>query len=180
MQRVQVEEERRDPGQNRAEDQPIADRRKEGAERMEDREVLARIGEPVDEERERLRQLEGDHNLRVAKKVRTVAKINHRSGRAHRLRYDAVFLDMDSTLLWVHLDIEGWLEDLSPYTTNASLTAERATEPAWEIFNRHIREYLKYRTKDDLADFKRRNCERSARELGIVAPHGGTDGSGGT
>jgi putative hydrolase of the HAD superfamily len=86
------------------------------------------------------------------------------------LRYDAVFLDVDGTLLWVRLDVEGYVEDLSPYTTNGSLTVERTTRPVWEGMRRHIKENVKYRTKDDLADFKRRNAELTARELGIVAP----------
>jgi putative hydrolase of the HAD superfamily len=102
--------------------------------------------------------------------VRRVAKINYGSGRDHGLHYDAVFLDVDHTLLWVHLDIEGHVEDLSPYTTNGLLTVERATGPVWEGMRRHIKENIKHRTEDDLADFKRRNVERTARELGIVAP----------
>jgi putative hydrolase of the HAD superfamily len=99
-----------------------------------------------------------------------LAKINNRSGRDHRLRYDAVFLDVDGTLLWIRFDIEGYVDDLSPYTTNGSLTVEGATGPVREGMKRYIREYLKYRTEDDLADFKRRNAELTARELGIVAP----------
>jgi putative hydrolase of the HAD superfamily len=102
--------------------------------------------------------------------VRTVAKINYGSGRDHGLHYDAVFLDVDHTLLWADLDIEGYVEDLSPYTTNGLLTVERATGPVWEGMRRHIKENIKHRTEDDLADFKRRNVERTARELGIVAP----------
>jgi putative hydrolase of the HAD superfamily len=86
------------------------------------------------------------------------------------LHYDAVFLDVDGTLLWVRLDIEGYVEDLSPYTTNGSLTVERATGSVWEGMRRHIKENIKHRTEDDLADFKRRNAELTARELGIVAP----------
>ena len=42
------------------------------------------------------------------------------------MRYDAVFLDVDGTLLWVHLDVEGYVKDLAPYATNGSLTVERA------------------------------------------------------
>ena len=100
----------------------------------------------------------------------TVAKVNHGSGSDRRLRYDAVFLDVDGTLLWVRLDIEGYVEDLSPYTTNGSLTVERASGPVWGGVRRHIKENIQHRTKDDLADFKRRNAELTARELGIVAP----------
>ena len=117
-----------------------------------------------------VRLARGSHNLGVAKKARTLAKINHVSGRDHRLRYEAVFLDVDGTLLWVHPDIEGYVQDLSPYTTNGSLTVEKATGPVYENMRRHIKESSKHRTADDLADFKRRNLERTARELGIVAP----------
>lgn len=55
-----------------------------------------------------VRLARGSHNLGVAKKARTLAKINYGSGRDHRLRYEAVFLDVDGTLLWVHPDIEGY------------------------------------------------------------------------
>jgi putative hydrolase of the HAD superfamily len=33
-------------------------------------------------------------------------------GVGRRVRYDAVFLDVDGTLLWVDLDVEGYVEDL--------------------------------------------------------------------
>ena len=92
------------------------------------------------------------------------------AGAIIRLRYNAVFLDVDGTLLWVRPDIEGYVEDLSPYTTNGFLTVERARGPVWEGMRQHIKENVKYCTEDDLADFKRRNVERTARELGIVAP----------
>jgi putative hydrolase of the HAD superfamily len=86
------------------------------------------------------------------------------------LRYDAVFLDMDGTLLWIRLEIEGYVENLSPHTTNGCLTVERATGPVGEGMRRHIKENVKHSTEDDLADFKRRDAELTARELGIVAP----------
>ncbi|MBD0355253.1 MAG: hypothetical protein ICV58_08785, partial [Rubrobacteraceae bacterium] len=88
-------------------------------------------------------------------------KINHGSGRDHRLRYEAVFLDVDNTLPWVRVDAEGRVVDLSPYDTTGSLTAETATGLAWETLRRSIREHLKHRTKDDLAHFERRNIERT-------------------
>ncbi len=99
-------------------------------------------------------------------------KINHGSGRDHRLRYEAVFLDVDNTLPWVRVDAEGRVVDLSPYDTTGSLTAETATGLAWETLRRNIREHLKHRTKDDLAHFKRRNIERttSGSRLGDRAP----------
>jgi putative hydrolase of the HAD superfamily len=33
------------------------------------------------------------------------------------VRYDAVFLDVDKTLLYVDLDVGGYVEDLAPYAT---------------------------------------------------------------
>jgi len=99
-----------------------------------------------------------------------VAKLDVETERDHGLRYDAALLDVDGTLLWVHLDVEGYVEDLSPYTTNGSLTVERATGPVRESFRRHIKENIKHRTEEDLAGFKRRNVELTARELGIEAP----------
>ena len=86
------------------------------------------------------------------------------------MRYDAVFLDVDGTLLWVDLDVEGYVEDLAPYAANGSLTVERARRPVWEGLRRHIKENIEHRTQEDLADFKRRNAEITARELGIRAP----------
>ena len=86
------------------------------------------------------------------------------------MRYDAVFLDVDGTLLWVDLDVEGYVEDLAPYAANGSLTVERAKGPVWEGLRRHIEENIEHRTEEDLADFKRRNAEITASELSIRAP----------
>jgi putative hydrolase of the HAD superfamily len=86
------------------------------------------------------------------------------------VRYDAVFLDVDGTLLWVDLDVEGYVEDLAPYAANGSLTVERAKGPVWKGLRRHIVENIEHRTQEDLADFKRRNAEITANELGIRAP----------
>ena len=87
------------------------------------------------------------------------------------MRYDGVFLDVDGTLLWVDLDVEGYVEDLSPYADgNGGLTAERASGPVWGSLRRHIRQNIEHRTAEDLARFKRRNAERTAGELGIAAP----------
>jgi putative hydrolase of the HAD superfamily len=87
-----------------------------------------------------------------------------------QVRYDAVFLDVDGTLLWVHLDVEGYVEDLAPYATNGALTAERAKGPVREGLRRHIEENIEHRTEEDLAGFKRRNAEITASTLGIRAP----------
>ena len=86
------------------------------------------------------------------------------------MRYDAVFLDVDGTLLWVHLDVEGYVEDLAPYAENGSLTVERAKRPVWEGLRRHIKENIEHRTEENLAGFKRRNAEITASALGIRAP----------
>jgi putative hydrolase of the HAD superfamily len=86
------------------------------------------------------------------------------------VRYDAVFLDVDGTLLWVDVDIEGYVEDLAPYSGNGGLTAESAAGPVWGSLRRHIEENIGYRTEEDLAGFKRRNARRTAAEIGIEAP----------
>ena len=86
------------------------------------------------------------------------------------MRYDAVFLDIDGTLLWVNLDVEGYVEDLSPYATDGPLTVERATGPVWEGLKAHIRENIKHGTEEDLARFRRENAEKTARTLGLDAP----------
>jgi len=99
-----------------------------------------------------------------------VTKLDGGTEHDHSLRYDAVFVDVDGTLLWVYFDVEGYVEDLSPYTTNGSLTVERATGPVREGLRRHIKENIKHRTEEDLAGFRRRNAELTARELGIEAP----------
>ncbi len=86
------------------------------------------------------------------------------------MRYDAVFLDVDGTLLWVDMDVDGYVEDLSPYAANGGLTAERAAGPVWGSLRRHIKENIEHRTEEDLAGFRRRNAEITARDLGIEAP----------
>jgi putative hydrolase of the HAD superfamily len=86
------------------------------------------------------------------------------------VRYDAIFLDIDGTLLWVDLDVEGYVEDLAPYSNNGELSTERVSGPVWESLRRHIRENIQHRTEKDLAGFKRRNAEITAAELGIEAP----------
>ena len=94
-----------------------------------------------------------------------------RRGGGAGMRYDAVFLDVDGTLLWVDLDVEGYVKDLSPYADgNEGLTAERAAGPVWASLRRHIRQNIEHRTAEDLARFRRRNAERTAEELGIAAP----------
>lgn len=85
-------------------------------------------------------------------------------------RYDAVFLDVDGTLLWVELDVEGYVEELAPYARNGGLTVELATRPVWESIRRHIRENVKHRTEKGLASFRRTNARMTAAELGVEAP----------
>jgi len=84
--------------------------------------------------------------------------------------YDAVFLDVDGTLLWTDLDVEGYVEDLAPYTRNGDLTVERAWGPVWKSLHRHIEENIEHRTEEDLAGFRRRNAGITASALGIDAP----------
>jgi putative hydrolase of the HAD superfamily len=86
------------------------------------------------------------------------------------VRYDAVFLDIDGTLLWVDLDVEGHVEDLAPYSRNGGLSVERVSGPVCGSLRRHIRENIKHRTEEDLADFRPRNAEGTAAQLGIEAP----------
>jgi putative hydrolase of the HAD superfamily len=86
------------------------------------------------------------------------------------MRYDAVFLDIDGTLLWVDLDLEGYIEDLAPYAGNGGLTTEKVAGPAWRSLRRHIEQNIRHRTEEDLAGFRRRNARMTAEELGIEAP----------
>ncbi len=86
------------------------------------------------------------------------------------MRYDAVFLDVDGTLLWVDLDIEGYVEDLRPYATNGFLTVEQAEGPIWESLRTHINENINYPTEEKLAGFRRENARRVADSLGLAAP----------
>jgi putative hydrolase of the HAD superfamily len=86
------------------------------------------------------------------------------------VRYDAVFLDVDGTFLWIDLDVEGYVEDLAPYAADGSLTVERAKGPVWEGLRRHVEENIEHRTEEDLAGFKRRNAEITAGQLGVQAP----------
>jgi putative hydrolase of the HAD superfamily len=86
------------------------------------------------------------------------------------MRYDAVFLDIDGTLLWVDLDIEGYIEDLAPYSGNGGLTTEKVAGPVWRSLRRHIEQSIRHRTEEELAGFRRRNARLTAQELGIEAP----------
>lgn len=86
------------------------------------------------------------------------------------MRYDAVFLDVDGTLLWVDMDVEGYVEDLEPYAGNGGLTTESIAGPVWGSLRRHIEGNIEHRTEEDLAGFKRRNARRTAEEIGVQAP----------
>lgn len=85
-------------------------------------------------------------------------------------RYDTIFLDVDGTLLWVDLDVEGYVRDLAPYSSNGGLTVEKATGPVRESVRRHIKENIKHQSEESLAGFKRRNAEVTAGALGVAAP----------
>ena len=84
--------------------------------------------------------------------------------------YDAVFLDVDGTLLWVDMDVEGYVEDLAPYSGNGGLSAENVAGPVWGSLRRHIEGNIGYRTEEDLEGFKRSNAQRTAAEIGVDAP----------
>jgi putative hydrolase of the HAD superfamily len=86
------------------------------------------------------------------------------------LRYDALFLDVDKTILWVDLDVEGYVEDLSPYARNGPLTVEEACGPLWEGLREHINESWNYPTEEDLAGFRRENARKVAGALNLDAP----------
>jgi putative hydrolase of the HAD superfamily len=86
------------------------------------------------------------------------------------MRYDAVFLDVDRTLLWVNVDVEGYVEDMAPYATNGSLTVEEARGPLLESLQKHISQNIHYPTEEALAEFRRENARRTAEGLGLDAP----------
>lgn len=86
------------------------------------------------------------------------------------MRYDAVFLDIDGTLLWVDLDVEGYVEDLAPYSDNGRLTTDKVAGPVWSSLRRHIAGNLEHRTEEGLNGFKRRNARITADEIGVDAP----------
>ena len=86
------------------------------------------------------------------------------------MRYDAVFLDVDKTLLWVDVDVEGYVEDLAPYSTNGTLTVEEARETLVESLHMHISQNINYPTEEELAQFRRENARKTAEALGLDAP----------
>jgi putative hydrolase of the HAD superfamily len=86
------------------------------------------------------------------------------------MRYDAVFLDVDRTLLWVDVDVEGYVEDLAPYAGNGSLTVEEVRGPLLESLQKHINENINYPTEEELAEFRRENARETAESLGLDAP----------
>ncbi len=86
------------------------------------------------------------------------------------MRYNAVFLDVDKTLLWVDVDVEGYVDDLAPYSTNGTLTVEEAREPLLESLHTHISQNINYPTEEELAEFRRGNARKTAETLGLDAP----------
>ena len=86
------------------------------------------------------------------------------------MHYDAVFLDVDKTLLWVDVDVEGYVYDLAPYSTNGTLTVEEAHEPLLESLHTHISQNIDYPTEEELAEFRRENARKTAEALGLEAP----------
>ena len=88
------------------------------------------------------------------------------------MSYGTVFLDIDGTLLWVDLDVEGYVADLAPHSRNGELTVEQAKSPLWKSVRRHIDENINYPTAGELAKFKQENASNVARELEVDAPAG--------
>ena len=86
------------------------------------------------------------------------------------MRYDTVFLDVDQTLLWVDVDVEGYAEDMAPYATNVSLTVEEVRGPLLESLRKHIKQNIHYPTEEALAEFRRENARETAEALGLNAP----------
>ncbi len=86
------------------------------------------------------------------------------------MRYDTVFLDVDRTLLWVDVDVEGYVADLAPYATNGALTVEQAEGPVWEGLREHINQNINYPTEEELAKFRRENARKTATSLNLDAP----------
>jgi len=86
------------------------------------------------------------------------------------VRYDAVFLDVDGTLLWVDMDVEGYVEDLARYASDRDLTVEGARGPLWRGMKDHIRENINYPSDEELAKFRRENARKTADALGVNAP----------
>ena len=84
--------------------------------------------------------------------------------------YDTVFLDVDKTLLWVDVDVRGYVDDLAPYSTNGPLTVESAAKPVWDGMQDHIRQNINYSTPEELEDFKLRNRRRTAQALELDVP----------
>ena len=85
------------------------------------------------------------------------------------MRYDTFFLDVDRTLLWVDVDVEGYVEELAPYAGNGSLTVEEARGPLLESLQKHINENINYPTEEELAEFRRENARETAESLGLDA-----------
>jgi putative hydrolase of the HAD superfamily len=77
---------------------------------------------------------------------------------------------VDKTLLWVDVDVEGYVEDLTPYSTNGTLTVEEAREPLLESLHTHINQNINYPTEEELAQFRRENARETAEALGLDAP----------
>jgi len=86
------------------------------------------------------------------------------------VRYDAVFLDVDRTLLWVDIDMQGYVEDLAPYTTDGPLTVEQARGPLRKSLRKHINENINYPSEEKLVEFRRENARKTAHALGLEAP----------
>lgn len=84
--------------------------------------------------------------------------------------YESVFFDIDGTLLWVEVDLAGYVEDVTPYAMNGPVSVERAAGPVAEAITKHIRESINYRTREALEGFMLETQFNIARQLGLDVP----------
>ena len=77
--------------------------------------------------------------------------------------YDTVFLDVDGTLLWVDMDVEGYVRDLAPYSTERSFNRRAGRRTGLgRISGAHFQEYP---PPDQRRDWKVSNGIISAARL---------------
>ncbi len=86
--------------------------------------------------------------------------------------YDTVFLDVDRTLLWIDVDLAGYVEGVSPYSANGPLTVEQAAGPAGKAIRTHVQHNINYRTHEELEGFMYESQLSIARTVGVDAPPG--------
>lgn len=84
--------------------------------------------------------------------------------------YESIFLDVDGTLLWLDLDLNGYVEDLAGYANDGQLTVERASGPVHEAMREYIAQHVKYRTLEALNGYKLESAAKTSRKLGLEVP----------